>query len=138
MIFLFFAIFVFGKCYSQCLQNLVQNTFNYECIAGNFNGARIGIDSVVHTATGTGTVDVNFTFGAYLNGIYNSNFAYIAGDVIKIKPISIGSGVIEILTQEQGCVGTYNADHIGCLSSLPVLWLSTIKVKPILNSFQIT
>jgi hypothetical protein len=90
MIFLFFALFVLGKCYSQCLQNSIQNIFSYECITGNPNGARIGFDSIAYTISTT--EDAGFitlsdqNFHLYINGQLmstGSGLVYV-NDVVKL------------------------------------------------------
>ncbi len=123
-------ITIYCETLSQCLHTKIETIFDYECTSGNFNGGRIGIDSIVHIATAYVAVDLqNNTFILYKNGVAQSglNIEYDAGDIIKIKPQNTGVSNIIILSDESGCPTSYstNPDKEGCFqTSLPVTWLS--------------
>lgn len=129
-------VLILSSIYAQCLYTIVDNTFSFECISGETNGARIGIDSVVYIATGTGTVEVAppGIFGAFKNGIYNESFSYDVGDAIKIKPISNGLGALTLESQEPGCMNSSFFAKRACTISLPVVWLSKPSSKLINNN----
>jgi len=58
-IVLVFLSVVFVSLNAQCIHTKISTTFNYQCTSGNPIGARIGIDEVIHTATGNGTVELS-------------------------------------------------------------------------------
>jgi hypothetical protein len=136
---------------SQCFNTKVANTFNFECTTGNPIGARIGLDSVVHTATDWGQISTNNGFFIiYKNGVDvgsgvedGSEIIYNSGDVMKIVPALIGIGNISTLTDETGCPAAWGSNRDVCSQpSLPVTWLKsptiTIKTKLVDISWQVS
>lgn len=59
LIVLVFLSVVFISLDALCIHIKISNTFNYQFTSGNPQGARIGIDEVVHTATIWGEIEIS-------------------------------------------------------------------------------